>query len=58
MLPAIYAVHLTDYLHLARRTTPCEKLRGPGQGKPLPDIAAAQKRAVEPGGKEQTGVVG
>ena len=35
-----------DYLHLARRTTPCQKLQGPGQGKPLTDIAAVPKRTV------------
>ncbi len=35
-----------DYLHLARRTKPCQKLQGPGHGKPLPDIAAAPKRTV------------
>jgi len=47
-----------DYLHLARRPTPCKKLHGPGQGKPLPDIAAAPKRTVEPGAKYQPGLVG
>jgi len=47
-----------DYLHLARRTTPCQKLQGPGRGKPLPDIAAAPKRTVGPGEKQQGGVVG
>jgi len=47
-----------DYLHLARRPTPCQKLHGPGQGKPLPDIAAAPKRTVEPGGRPPAGSVG
>jgi len=47
-----------DYLHLARRTTPCKKLQGPGRGKPLPDIAAAPKRTVGPGEKQGAGVVG
>jgi succinate dehydrogenase / fumarate reductase iron-sulfur subunit len=44
-----------DYLHLARRATPCQKLHGPGEGKPLPDIATAPKRTVEPGGKQPIG---
>jgi len=35
-----------DYLHLARRKKPCEKLHGPGQGKPLPNIPAAPPRTV------------
>ena len=30
-----------DYLHLARRKKPCEKLHGPGQAKPLANIPAA-----------------
>ncbi len=46
-----------DYLHLARRTSPCKKLHGPGQGQPLTDIAAVPKRTVERGGIEQTGIV-
>jgi len=37
-----------DYLHLAMRSEACKKLHGPGQGKPLPDIAAAPKRTVVP----------
>jgi len=37
-----------DYLHLAGRSEGCKKLHGPGQGKPLPDIAAAPKRTVVP----------
>ncbi len=47
-----------DYLHLARRTAACQKLHGPGQGKLLPDIAAAPKRTVEPGAKPPTGAAG
>jgi len=47
-----------DYLHLARRITPCEKLQNPGQGKPLPDIAAAPKRTVGHGEKQQPSIVG
>jgi succinate dehydrogenase / fumarate reductase iron-sulfur subunit len=35
-----------DYLHLSHRTTPCKKLHGPGNGKPLPGIVAAPKRTV------------
>jgi len=35
-----------DYLHLARRRQPCQKLHGPGEGKPLPNIAVAPARAV------------
>jgi succinate dehydrogenase/fumarate reductase-like Fe-S protein len=35
-----------DYLHLARRRKPCQKLQGPGQGKPLPNIPAAPARTV------------
>jgi succinate dehydrogenase / fumarate reductase, iron-sulfur subunit len=46
-----------DYLHLARRTKPCERLHGPGQGKLLRDIAAAPKRTVGPGEKPE-GAVG
>ena len=38
-----------DYLHLARRPIPCQKLHGPGEGKLLPDIAAAPKLTVGPG---------
>ncbi len=37
-----------DYLHLASQKTGCKKLQGPGQGKPLADIAAAPKRTVGP----------
>ena len=35
-----------DYLHLARSKKPCQKLRGPGQGEPLPSIPAAPARTV------------
>lgn len=35
-----------DYLHLARRQKPCEKLLGPGQGKPLATIPAAPAKTV------------
>jgi len=35
-----------DYLHLARRKQPCQKLHGPGEGKLLPNIAAAPARTV------------
>jgi Fe-S oxidoreductase len=35
-----------DYLHLARRKKPCQKLHGPGQGKPLPNIPAAPAKTV------------
>jgi Fe-S oxidoreductase len=35
-----------DYLHLARRRKPCEKLHGPGQAKPLPNIPAAPAKTV------------
>jgi succinate dehydrogenase / fumarate reductase iron-sulfur subunit len=35
-----------DYLHLARRKRPCQKLYGPGQGKPLPNVPAAPPRTV------------
>ena len=35
-----------DYLHLARRKKPCEKLHGPGQGKPLPNSSCAPTRTV------------
>jgi succinate dehydrogenase / fumarate reductase iron-sulfur subunit len=35
-----------DYLRLARRRTPCQKLHGPGAGKPLPNIAAPPPRTV------------
>ncbi len=40
-----------DYLHLARRRVPCQKLHGPGQGKLIPGIAAAPKRTVGIGEK-------
>ena len=35
-----------DYLHLSRRKKPCERLHGPGQGKPLPNIPAAPPKTV------------
>ena len=35
-----------DYLHLARRKQPCEKMLGPGRGEPLPNIAAAPPKTV------------
>jgi succinate dehydrogenase / fumarate reductase iron-sulfur subunit len=35
-----------DYLHLARRKKPCQKLHGPGQGKALAGIPAAPARTV------------
>jgi len=35
-----------DYLHLARKKQPCQKLHGPGQGKPLPNIPAAPAKTV------------
>jgi succinate dehydrogenase / fumarate reductase iron-sulfur subunit len=35
-----------DYLHLARSRKPCEKLQGPGHGKPLPSIPAAPAKTV------------
>ena len=35
-----------DYLHLARRKKPCQKLHGPGQAKPLPNIPPAPARTV------------
>jgi succinate dehydrogenase iron-sulfur subunit len=35
-----------DYLHLARRKKPCQKLHGPGQGKPLSNIPAAPAKTV------------
>ncbi|MBM3745672.1 MAG: succinate dehydrogenase iron-sulfur subunit [Acidobacteria bacterium] len=35
-----------DYLHLARRKQPCQKLDGPGHGTPLADIPAAPARTV------------
>ncbi len=38
-----------DYLHLARRRKPCKKMTGPGEGKPLPNIAAAPARTVGTG---------
>jgi len=35
-----------DYLHLARRKKPCQKLHGTGQGKPLPNIPSAPAKTV------------
>ncbi len=35
-----------DYLHLARRKRPCEKLHGPGEGKRLESVPAAPARTV------------
>jgi succinate dehydrogenase / fumarate reductase iron-sulfur subunit len=35
-----------DYLHLVRRKKPCQKLHGPGQGKPLANIPAAPAKSV------------
>lgn len=35
-----------DYLHLARRKQPCQKMHGPGEGKPLPNVPAAPARTV------------
>ena len=35
-----------DYLHLARKKRPCERLHGPGHGKPLPNIPAAPAKTV------------
>ncbi|MCC7175698.1 MAG: succinate dehydrogenase iron-sulfur subunit [Bryobacterales bacterium] len=35
-----------DYLHLARKRQPCEKMHGPGQGQPLANIAAPPARTV------------
>jgi succinate dehydrogenase / fumarate reductase iron-sulfur subunit len=35
-----------DYLHLARRKRPCQKLLGPGQGKPRPDQPTAPAKTV------------
>jgi len=35
-----------DYLRLAKRKQPCEKLHGPGQGKPLPNIPPAPPKTV------------
>jgi len=35
-----------DYLHLARKRKPCAKLHGPGEGKPLANIAAPPARTV------------
>lgn len=35
-----------DYLHLSRRKTPCQKMHGAGQGKPLANIAAPPARTV------------
>ena len=37
-----------DSLHLSRPKTPCRKLYGRGEGKPLADIAAAPKKTVSP----------
>lgn len=34
------------YLHLLRRPKPCQKVHGPGQGKPLPNIPAAPAKTV------------
>jgi hypothetical protein len=35
-----------DYLHLAGRKKLCQKLHGPGQGKPLPNIPPAPAKTV------------
>jgi len=35
-----------DYLHLAGKKKPCQKLHGPGEGKPLPNIPAAPAKTV------------
>jgi hypothetical protein len=35
-----------DYLHLARRKKACQKLHGPGQGQPLPNIPAAPAKTL------------
>ncbi len=35
-----------DYLRLARRRKPCQKLLGPAQGKPLPNIPAAPTKTA------------
>ena len=35
-----------DYLRLTRKGKPCQKLHGPGEGKPLPNIAAAPPKTV------------
>jgi len=35
-----------DYLHLVRRKNPCQKLHGPGQAPPLPNIPAAPAKTV------------
>lgn len=40
-----------DYFGLHGRTTPAEKLEGPGHGERRPDIAVAPQRTVEPGHK-------
>lgn len=45
-----------DYLHLARRKATCQKLHGPGQGKLLPNIAAAPKRTVQNDEKQEAGI--
>ena len=47
-----------DYLRLAGRTSPCKKLHGPGEGKLLPNIAAAPPKTVERGKSEQHGING
>jgi hypothetical protein len=35
-----------DYLHLARKRKPCNKLHGPGQAPPLANITPAPPRTV------------
>jgi len=35
-----------DYLRLARKKTPCQKLHGPGAGPPLPNIPAAPPKTA------------
>jgi succinate dehydrogenase / fumarate reductase iron-sulfur subunit len=35
-----------DYLHLARKKKPCQKLHGPGQGRPLPNVPTAPAKMV------------
>ena len=40
-----------DYLGLHGRTTPCERLEGPGGGERRPDIPAAPEKTVEPARK-------
>ncbi len=39
-----------DYLHLARRPSPCNKLHGPGEGKLLPGVTPAPKKTVDSAG--------